>query len=64
MVKTAEQAAEKYRTGVTAFGGAAQYLSCGTRKAEGFLNVAKCLEDAKKVALTTDMMVEKYRKSA
>ena len=47
MVKTAEQAAEKYRTGVTAFGGAATYVSCGARRAEGFLAVAKCLEEAK-----------------
>lgn len=47
MVMTPERAAEKYRTGITAFGGAAQYLTCGLRKAEGFLAVAKCLEEAK-----------------
>ena len=55
MVMTPEQAAEKYRTGITAFGGAAQYQTCGARKAEGFLAVARCLEEAKKVALTTDI---------
>ena len=41
MVKTPEQAAEKYRTGITAFGGAAQYSSCGLQKGAGFLAVAK-----------------------
>ncbi|MEM3846559.1 MAG: hypothetical protein QXU98_12765 [Candidatus Parvarchaeota archaeon] len=64
MVKTADQAAEAYRRGIEAFGGAEVYKKCGDRKGEGFLAVAKCLEDAKKTALTTDMMVSKYRAAA
>ena len=44
MVLPADKAAEKYRTGITAFGGAAQYASCGAKKAEGFLAVAKKIE--------------------
>lgn len=64
MVVSAERAAEKYRTGVEAFGGADQYISCGKRRTEGFLAVAQCLEDAKAVKLTTSMMVEKYRAAA
>lgn len=64
MVKTAEQAAEAYKRGIEFFGGAETYKRCGERKGEGFLAVAKCLEDAKKSALTTDMMVSKYRAAA
>lgn len=64
MVKTADQAAERYRLGVEAFGGAAQYVACGAEKGRGFLAVAKCLEDAKKTRLTTEMMVMKYKAAA
>jgi len=64
MVLSAEKAAEKYRTGVEAFGGAAQYISCGREKDKGFLAVAECLEKAKATKLTTDMMVSKYRAAA
>lgn len=64
MVKTADQAAERYRVGVQTFGGAATYITCGANKGRGFLAVAGCLEAAKKVALTTENMVAKYRASA
>lgn len=64
MVKTADQAASKYKTGVEAFGGADQYKACGQKKGDGFLAVAKCMEDAKKTRLTTDQMVSKYRDAA
>jgi len=64
MVKSADQAAERYRIGVEAFGGAAQYITCGQEKGRGFLAVAKCLEDAKRTRLTTDQMVAKYRAAA
>lgn len=64
MVKTADQAAERYRIGIEAFGGASTYITCGANKGRGFLAVAKCLEDAKKVKLTTEQMVSKYRAAA
>ena len=64
MVKTPDQAAERYRVGIEAFGGAATYSSCGQKKGSGFLAVAKCLEDAKKSHLTTEQMVSKYRAAA
>jgi len=64
MTKTADQAAERYRLGVESFGGAAQYIACGKEKGRGFLAVAKCLEDAKKTRLTTELMVAKYRAAA
>ena len=55
MVVSADQAAEAYRRGIEGFGGASTYIECGRRRDQGFLAVAKCLEDAKKVALTTDL---------
>jgi hypothetical protein len=64
MVATADQAANAYRLGVDGFGGAAQYVNCGAQKSGGFLAVAKCLADAKKSHLTTDLMVQKYRAKA
>lgn len=64
MVKTADQAAERYRLGIQTFGGAEQYVACGQRKGAGFLAVAACLEGAKKSRLTTDNMVTKYRAAA
>jgi len=64
MVKSAEEAAARYRLGIQAFGGAQQYIACGQNKGRGFLAVAKCLEDAKKTHLTTESMVEKYRAAA
>lgn len=64
MVKTAAQAAENYRRGVDAFGGAQTYATCGERKGSGFLAVASCLAAAKKSHLTTDMMVSKYQAAA
>jgi hypothetical protein len=64
MVKTAAQAAAKYKAGIEAFGGAAQYIECGKKKGEGFLAVAECLESAKATKLTTDLMVSKYKAAA
>ncbi len=64
MVKTASEAGARYRVGLEAFGGAQQYLACGAQKGRGFLAVAKCLEDAKKSALTTEHMVQKYMAAA
>jgi hypothetical protein len=64
MVKSADEAARRYELGITNFGGADTYVACGKRKDSGFLAVAKCLEDAKKVSLTTANMVSKYRASA
>lgn len=64
MVKTAAQAAENYRRGVDAFGGAETYKNCGERKGSGFLAVSACLSAAKKSHLTTDMMVSKYQAAA
>ena len=37
MVVSAETAASKYETGITEFGGADQYLTCGEKKDRGFL---------------------------
>ena len=64
MVKTADQAAKRYRIGIEGFGGASQYITCGKKKGAGFLAVAECLEDAKAVKLTTDLMVSKYKAAA
>jgi hypothetical protein len=64
MVKTPDEAAAKYRAGIEAFGGADQYIKCGAEKGRGFLAVAECLERAKKVKLTTDLMVSKYKAAA
>lgn len=64
MVLTADQAAANYKRGVEAFGGASVYKACGDKKGSGFLAVAKCLHDAKVSALTTDMMVSKYKAAA
>jgi hypothetical protein len=64
MVKTAQEAGARYRVGIETFGGAQQYSTCGAQKGQGFLAVAKCLEDAKKAALTTENMVKKYMAAA
>ena len=64
MVRSAAQAAESYRIGITAFGGAATYVTCGQQKGSGFLAVAKCLADAKASKLTTEQMVSKYQAKA
>lgn len=64
MVKSADEAAARYELGITQFGGADTYINCGKRKTNGFLAVAKCLEDAKRVSLTTANMVSKYKAAA
>jgi hypothetical protein len=64
MVKSAQQAAERYRIGVEAFGGYGQYSQCGQAKGQGFLAVAACLEAAKKTRGSTEQMVSKYMAAA
>lgn len=63
MVKSADQAAAAYRRGVDNFG-VENYKTCGDRKTQGFLAVAQCLEDAKRVSLTLDGMTAKYKAAA
>lgn len=63
-MKTKEQAARNYEDGITGIGGAAKYLECGGLSNTGFMAVAKCLHDAKKVNLTTAGMAERYRNAA
>lgn len=60
MVMSKARAGEKYKKGLEIFGGAAKYIACGKEKDKGFLAVAKCLEDGRVIALTTDNMVSKY----
>jgi hypothetical protein len=64
MVKSADQAAARYELGVNGFGGYEQYRSCGANSGQGFLAVAKCLQDAKKTRGSTQLMVSKYRAAA
>ncbi|MGC9079753.1 MAG: hypothetical protein ACP5G1_03395 [Nanopusillaceae archaeon] len=65
MVVTREKAAENYRIGIVEkMGGYETYKNCGARKNEGFLAVAKCLEDARKTAMSTEKMVELYKAKA
>ena len=61
---TADEAAANYRKGIETIGGAATYIECGGKKGAGFLAVAKCLHDKKVEKLTTDSMVERYKKAA
>ena len=63
MVKSAAEAAAKYRFGVETFG-FDNYKRCGDMKNRGFLAVAQCLQDAKRVSLTLDNMVRKYQAAA
>jgi len=64
MVVSAEVAGKHYREGVEAIGGASTYIECGRKKGEGFLAVAKCLEDKRVEKLTTDEMVRRYKEAA
>lgn len=64
MVVSKSAAKERYRTGITEFGGASQYEECGQKKEQGFLSVAECLENASVAALTTESMVRRYGKAA
>lgn len=57
MVVSREIAAEKYRIGITRIGGAAKYYECGEKAASGpAIEVAKCLEAAKKRRTTEDFV--------
>jgi len=63
MVKSREKVVEAYRDGVTRIGGAAKYYECGSKADVGpAIEVAKCLEAAKK-AKTTEDFVAAYAKA-
>ena len=64
MVVSADTAAKHYKEGIEAIGGASTYIECGKKKGEGFLSVAKCLEDKRVEKLTTDEMVRRYKEAA
>lgn len=63
MALSPDEAAQRYNRGITAFG-VDNYSKCGDKKGSGFLAVANCLHDAKKVSLTADSMTKKYRAAA
>jgi len=60
-MKTVEQAVAAYEDGVRRFG-VDNYARCAD--AGGWHDVAACLHEAKKRALTLENMVAKYRNSA
>jgi hypothetical protein len=63
MTVSADVAKENYRTGIEGIGGAAKYVECGRQADSGpAINVAKCLEAAKKSALSTEAMVARWAK--
>lgn len=59
-----EWVAKRYEEGIERIGGAKTYIECGEKKSEGFLAVAECLHEAKKVALDTKTMVDRYKAAA
>jgi hypothetical protein len=61
MTVSPDVAKENYRKGIEGVGGAAKYVECGRQADTGpAINVAKCLEAAKKAALTTEAMVSRW----
>ncbi|MGB9815655.1 MAG: hypothetical protein ACPLVI_06885 [Thermoplasmata archaeon] len=65
MVVSKDVAAEHYRIGIMEkMGGYDTYKNCGAKKNEGFLAVAKCLEDARKTKMDTEKMVALYKAKA
>lgn len=64
MVVSKDVAGRHYREGIDGIGGASTYIECGKKKGEGFLAVAKCLEDKRVEKLTTDTMVARYIEAA
>jgi len=62
MVKTADVATENYRRGIEGIGGASKYYECGAKADVGpAIEVAKCLEAARK-AKTTEDFVSAWRR--
>jgi len=65
MVKSKSVAKKHYKEGIEDFGGADTYTDCAkNNRDDGFLAVAKCLQDAKTYALKSSRMVERYEDSA
>ena len=63
MVASREIAVAAYRSGIERIGGAAKYYECGDMADRGpAINVAKCLEEAKKRGKTTEDFVNAWSK--
>jgi len=57
MVKSADIAKENYRRGIEKIGGAAKYYECGAKADTGpAIEVAKCLQAAKRARTTEDFV--------
>lgn len=57
MVKTRDIASSKYKAGIERIGGASKYYECGAKADTGpAIEVAKCLEAAKKSKTTEDFV--------
>ena len=57
MVKSREIGVEKYRSGIERIGGASKYYECGSKADTGpAIEVAKCLQAAKKKKTTEDFV--------
>jgi len=62
MVKTADIATSNYKAGIERIGGAAKYYECGAKADVGpAIEVAKCLQAAKR-AKTTEDFVSAWRR--
>ena len=62
MVKTADIGSSNYSAGIEGIGGAAKYFECGAKADTGpAIEVAKCLEAARKSKTTSDF-VAKWKK--
>ena len=57
MVKTREIVVKKYKRGIERIGGAPKYYECGKEAEKGpAINVAKCLQAAKRSKTTEDFV--------
>jgi len=57
VVVSEDIAVEKYRSGIERIGGAAKYYECGEKAERGpAIEVAKCLQAAKKAKTTEDFV--------
>jgi len=57
MVKTVDIGTENYRSGIERIGGASKYYECGKKAESGpAIEVAKCLEAARKSKTTEDFV--------
>jgi len=54
MVLSKEKAAEAYKKGVEAVGGASAYFECGAKKETGVKAVAECMHGLKKKLTAAD----------